>query len=167
MTKLQSAIEVGEHVALGAVEILTWTKAMVLEMPWATFLGAGWAGMAYFGVGTTLGTASMLMGIALVVIWIMYKLGQNTEPTSSSSSTTTTNTVETIVPYDDWPNDCHTCDSKLGEMRAQFVVHKGDNPNQMKAIALCESCARVHGTIIDYDDEFAQLFDNRDEPDEL
>jgi hypothetical protein len=85
----------------------------------------------------------------------------------TSSNSTRTETIEKMVPYNEWPNECYACGQPLGSVRGQLVVHKGDNANSLKAVGLCETCTRTHSTLLDYSDEMEEIFDSRGDPEEL
>ena len=80
---------------------------------------------------------------------------------------TKTVTVEEIIPYNDWPNDCYGCGNTLGEKRGQFVVQTGEESNNIKAVGLCKKCTRTHSTLLDYSEKFNKLYDMRGEPEEI
>lgn len=94
--------------------------------------------------------------------------GQSLRPILQTSNIQTrTERIEKMVPYDSWPDECYGCGQTLGSVRGQFVVHKDDDPNSLKAVGLCETCTRTHSTLLDYSDVVAESFDHRDEPEEI
>lgn len=109
----------------------------------------------------TLPVMAASVGLGLLIGQAMRGLLQ------TSTFETRTETIDKIVPYDNWPDSCYACDNELGHVRGQLVIHKGEDTNQMKAVGLCENCTRTHSTMLDYSDRFAEIYDMRGEPEEL
>ncbi len=82
-----------------------------------------------------------------------------------------TETVEKLVPYDQWPDQCYVCNSDIdGDMkvRGQFVVHKGQSEAETKAAPLCEECTWTYTTLAEYDEQLvSDVYDCRGEPVDL
>jgi len=94
--------------------------------------------------------------------------GQAFRPILQTSTVRTkTETIDKIVPYNDWPDECYGCGQTLGSVRGQLAIHKGESTDQMKAVGLCETCTRTHSTLLDYSDRVQEAFDHRGEPEEI
>lgn len=101
------------------------------------------------------------LNLALIVVLLVLRDHENT------NSVTSTKKEKELVPYDDWPNDCYACGSELGQVRAQFVVQKGESVNKLKAVGVCDACARTHSALLDYSDRLDKIYNMRGEPEEI
>lgn len=84
---------------------------------------------------------------------------------------THTETVERIVPYDQWPDKCYVCGKDIDsdmELRGQFVIHKGESEAETRAVPLCEECTWTYTTLTEWHDELvAGVYDRRGDPIDL
>jgi len=83
---------------------------------------------------------------------------------------THTETVEQLIPYDQWPDQCYVCNSDIEHdmnVRGQLAIHKGEEEAKTKAAPLCESCTLTYSTLMDNHDTLVDIYDRRDRPVEL
>lgn len=107
----------------------------------------------------------------------MSMLGGVSNPFSSSESVSDGEMDNRkIVPYDDWPTFCYACSSNIEQTsdssnmfcneRGQFVVHRGESPEETVGVGLCSECTVQFMTIIDHWDEFKPAFNSAEQEDE-
>lgn len=145
------------------VKALTHPKVHLLLMA-ASFIGAQ-AVIVFGGVAFpfSIAGAACLGLLAGFAVW-GWKIQQD-PPVK-----THTETIQEIVPYDQWPDQCYVCNDDIPDgmnYRGQYVVHKGEGESQTKAVPLCEECVWTYSTLMDNHDTLVGIYDCRDDPVEL